>query len=764
MHLLRSLITRSSAVRSGLQHQHQRCTRASLRTLSVLSPRRCSSSTTGTTLHQQTCSSALTLSSSHIGQSRFFTSTTPVLTAPTSSSSASMSVAPEKIDSAVRLHWADISAERIQALSDDVMAIGKGMLSKVSAIPLTGVTYDNTIQVLEDTEREMSTMTSMVTFPSSVHTDKDVRDASTAADKVLSDFFVELKCNKDVFDRVVAFKEKFYDDLSEQGKRYVNFYIRDGRRLGLHLSEEIRKQVQGIDQDLSKRGIDFVRNLAEDKTELTFTREELAGMPDDFINSLEKTDGGDKYTVTMKYPHTVPMAKGARNADTRRQMNIAFNSRCKDENTKILEEMLELRKQKASLLSYPSFADYVLETRMAGGSSEVNTFLTSLSDRLTPLWEKEFAKLLRYKEEECAKLGVPFDGEVHAWDVNYYKNRIEEEEYSVDHDKYKVYFPMEKVTEGLLQIYQDLLGVVFTKVENADVWHPDVTMYHVTEKENGWMLGSFYLDLHPREGKYGHAACFPLQPGSKLSNGERQAAVCACVANFTKPSADKPSLLLHNEVETFFHEFGHVMHHICSMNAQHSRFSGTRVERDFVEAPSQMLENWCWQREPLQRMSGHYQTGEPLPAEMIEKLVESRNANVALFMRRQLCFGLFDQHIHTSQETVDTPRVYERFCQQINGYSPPEGTSFPATFNHIAGGYEAQYYGYMWSSVFSYDMFFSRFNKEGVMNPDVGKQYRQLILGPGGSRDAKDMLCDFLGREPNQDAFLEQQGLHTLAA
>lgn len=427
------------------------------------------------------------------------------------------------------------------------------------------------------------------------------------------------------------------------------------------------------------------------------------------------------------------------------------------ENCAILKELVSLRAQKSSLLGFHTHADYVLEMNMARTSQTVATFLDELAQKLKPLGEQERAVILELKEAECAKRGLPFDGRIHAWDMRYYMNQVEETRYRVDQNLLKEYFPMQVVTRGLLAIYQELLGLTFTLEEGAAAWHEDVRLYSVRDAASGEEIGKFYLDLYPREGKYGHAACFGLQPGCLRQDGRRQLAIAAMVANFTKPTPDTPSLLQHDEVETYFHEFGHVMHQLCSQ-AEFAMFSGTHVERDFVEAPSQMLENWVWEKEPLMRMSQHYRTGSEAPQDLLEKLIKSRQANAGLFNLRQIVLAKVDQVLHT-QTDADPAEEYARLCQEILGVPATPGTNMPATFGHLAGGYDAQYYGYLWSEVYSMDMFHTRFKQEGVLSPKVGMDYRTSILKPGGSEDASTMLKQFLGRDPKQDAFLLSKGL-----
>jgi len=633
----------------------------------------------------------------------------------------------------------------------------KAVYDKVGAVERENVSYATVIQPLLDVELESYTRGVALQLPAMVALDKELRDASSEAEKLLDEFSVEMSMRKDIFDNIVAFSlTEEASGLDPEMRRYLEKEIRDGKRNGLHLPAEERTQIKEIKKRISELGVNFNKNLNEDTTFLTFEESELSGVPEDLVKSFDKDEAG-KLKVTMKYPHFFPVTRKCNNPNTRFVMEKTYQSRCKEENTAIIEEIVELRRQQAELLGYPDHATYIQEVRMAKDPGTVKEFLTGLSSKLRQLWEDEQAVMLEMKKKEAEQLNFEFNGKLEFWDFRYYMAMVEEKQYAVDQQKLKEYFPMEVVTAGLMDIYQKILGLKFSRVEGGEVWHEDVEMWKVDDLESGNNVGYFYLDLYPRDGKYGHACMMQLQPGCLDPHGNRQKSVVVMLTNFSKPTKEKPSLLDHKEVETYFHEFGHVMHGICSLTKT-SRFFGTSVERDFVEAPSQMLENWVWEEESLRLMSKHYKDGSPLPKQMLDKLVASRNANAGGFNLRQVFLATFDQRLHTATGKLDTAELIRHTYKEIVGIDTIPGTNFAAIFGHLVG-YDAQYYGYLWSEVYSQDMFATRFAKEGVMNAKAGLDYRNLILKPGGSIDGVDLLRNFLGREPNQEAFLKSKGL-----
>ncbi|KAF1805697.1 hypothetical protein V8B55DRAFT_1489450 [Mucor lusitanicus] len=653
-----------------------------------------------------------------------------------------------------------INAEQVEKITADIIAEELAVNDLVASLKPEEQTYENIVVRLARIENELSGKAQLVSSLSQISPDAAVREASVAAETKYDQFSIEQSMRHDIYSVITSYIAKTdLDSLEAEDARLLRKMERSFRRNGLHLSEEKRNEFKELRKKLSEVCIEFNKNWARESSTVKFTKEELEGLDDDFLDGLktEEEDGVTKYILTMKYPDVRPVLKLCKNENTRKVHATAYESRNK-ENIPLLETAVKLRRQAAKILGYKSHADYVLEVKMAKTVSAVDKFLKDLADRLHEPGLKEIEELKELKKAEKAARGEKFDGSFNAWDSSYYQRILLENEYSVDQEQIKQYFSLETTIQKMLDIYEKVLGLKFVKVpaDKAVVWHPDVQLFECWDAvEDKSFSGFMYLDLFPRENKYPHAACFPLQPSYIAQNGERVAPIAAMVANFTKPTADKPSLLKHDEVVTLFHELGHVMHHLCS-RTKYARFHGTSVEGDFVEAPSQMLENWCYDPKSLKYLTSHFKTGEPISDEIIDRIVKAKNVDAAMLNLRQLFFGIYDMAIHTSDdENLDTTKVYNDLREEISLIAAPEGSFGQAAFGHLMGGYDAGYYGYMWSKVFSSDMFFSKFEKD-TLSPEVGFSYRKNILEKGSSKDGMDLLKAFLGREPSSDAFMRE--------
>jgi len=651
----------------------------------------------------------------------------------------------------------DLTPEEIQARSQQIIEEYKRTVASVCAVP--NPTFENTLVSLARAEAKFSVDNSVLDFPQYVSTDSAVRDASAASDKRVSEFLVELGMNEQLYGAVRRLADT-KPDLQGEDARYLKFILRDFRRNGLELGSEQRAELMAIKKRISELTIDYQKNLNEDTTSIVVRKKDLKGLPDDFVKSLEEAkeqdsdiDDEKQVILTCKYPHVLPTLRQCTVEETRRRVEFMFSNQCKTTNVPIAEEVFTLRHKSAQILGYPTWAHYILEIRMAKNPASVNQFYDDLLPKLNAKGDEEVNVLLELKKDEQ---GAAFDGHLNAWDSGYYMTKLLRERYGVDEEHIKNFFPTETVIEKTFAIYQELLSLSFRPVPTAPTWHEEVRCYEATDLKSNELAGYFYLDLHPREGKYGHAAAFPLQAGLLESSGERQYAVSAMVCNFPKATKEAPSLLRHSDFVTFFHEFGHIMHGILG-HTKYSRFAGTSTERDFVECPSQALENWCWEPSILARVSEHHQTKEPLPVEIIQKMVAAKKVNTGLTNLRQIFFGVFDQTVH-SQAKVDSEVVYGDLRTRITKIKHTPGTNPTGNFGHLMGGYDASYYGYLWSEVFSADVF-AVFKDYGVMDQQTGRRYREEILSKGGSEDAQNYLQRFLGREPNQKAFLKDLGI-----
>jgi thimet oligopeptidase len=645
--------------------------------------------------------------------------------------------------------FADLTPEQVTRGIDDALEQAQDILDG-AVEPKDQRTFENTLMPLDRISDVLGHANARYAFMGYVHPEEAIRAAGKDAEEKMSTFGVEMVFRDDLNAAVQEYAAtEEAEDLQGERARFLEFVLRDLRQAGHHLDEDTRAQVKEASQRLVELGVRFQQNVDEWDDFIAVDSDDIEGLPPAFVESLEKDEETGKLKVTLAYPHLIPFLENAKRRDLREELRFKFNIQAVEDNRPILEEALQRRQEVAEAFEQASWAHHRLEERMAKEPERVSAFYEGLLPPLSVQAEKDIAEISTLLEGDTG------DDQVQVWDWSYYDTLQRKTDYGVDPFEVAQYFPLPDVLEGMFQLTSEMFGISFRKIEDPDVWQEDVELYAIDETETGEELSRFYLDLFPREGKFGHAAEFPLVPSRVLEDGTFQNPLCAMVANFTKPTESAPSLLQHGEVTTFWHEFGHVLHQNLG-RTQMARFSGTNVERDFVEAPSQIMEHWVWRADILKRFARHHETGEPIPDTLVERLVEARQLNISVHQLRQLQYGWWDQEMHGSGDH-DLDRILIEGAR-ISQLPHQDGTFALASFGHLMSGYDASYYGYMWSEVYGDDMF-SRFEEEGVTNPDVGMSYRKEILGRGGSLDAEDMLLNFLGRKPDNSAFLRKLGI-----
>lgn len=626
-------------------------------------------------------------------------------------------------------------------------------LAALIAIPQAERTFENTIMGYERAFDNYGNALGMSGFLSYVSTDKQFRDAANDLQMQISQYMVDVATRRDVYKAIREYTDT-NPRLDPVQAKLVKEMLIGFKNSGMDLNDADLEKFKALNKEKAEYIIKFDKNIQEYKDPLAVTQEQLQGLGEDYIQKLSKTDDG-KYLVTLDYPDYVPFMQNADDEQARKELEFKFNRRGGQENVELLEKTLTLRREIARLLGYKNHAELRLEDRMAKNPKTVMAFLKDLQKKLKPLGKKEDKEMIAYKNSKTGKNSRT----LYSWESGYWSNKFRKENLELDSEKIKEYFPSQVVIDGMLDLFGGVFGITFEPVD-IPVWHPDVKAFKIKDKASGELVAYFYMDLYPREGKYKHAACFGLVEGEEKQDGTYQIPFVAIVANLNKPSGDMPSLLKHSEVETLFHEFGHVLHNALT-KAKYSAFSGTSVSWDFVEAPSQMLERWAWDPQVLKKISKHYRTGEALPDDLIKRMIAAKNFGAGGMYLRQDFFAQYDMTLHTADTTPDTTKLYFELTKKIRGLPLTKGTIPQASFGHIMGGYDAGYYGYLWSEVIAED-FFGEFKKNGIFNPETGLKFRREILEKGGTLDEEKMVENFLGRPADNKPFLKSIGLENL--
>ena len=654
----------------------------------------------------------------------------------------------------VRLHVNyDLSADQIKGNCLRQIATAN---NRVNALMASHVkpTAGSILVPLENITADLGDRTVAETFLFSVSPTSAVRDASQACSDEINAWVTEFNARPDVYRALRAIAAN-HTATSPYQTKLLEYYVVTFRRSGAGLGPVARKKFVALSQQLGKLQNKFAANLANDKTTITITQDQAAGLDTDFMAQFTKNADGT-YTVPVNESTVTPFLRSATVPDARKMFYIAYDSRGGKANVDLLQQAIALRYQLAHLLGYKDWATYQLSNKMAQNPQRVIHFLTDLDKRLLMGANADLATLAKIKSSDT---GVT-DPTIRPWDYAFYDAKLRKTKYSIDANEVKAYFPVQHTIDTVLAIYSKLLGVTYTKGAD-DGWVPGLLHYRVSDTATGRFIGDSYFDLYPRPGKYDHFANFPLLPNRVLPNGRIQAPLSVIVGNWPLPAPGKPALLSHDDVETFFHEFGHNMAAMLATAPYETLSGGFR--QDFVEAPSQMLENWVWQPSIIKELSSRYDTGAPMPDDLIAKLIASRYVDQSYDYTRQAFYALVDMKYHTLGEYVDTTKVWADLLPKTTPSTFVPGTYPQAGFGHLMGGYDAGYYGYLWSKVYAQDMF-TRFQRQGLESPIAGAAYRQDILAPAQTYEPDQEVTKFLGRPMSPDAFYAALGLKPATA
>jgi thimet oligopeptidase len=630
---------------------------------------------------------------------------------------------------------ADYAPGEIPLLYAEAENMARDGFDAIARIPQEERTFENTFLAFDHIFTDYTDAVYPMSVMGYVHPDATVREEGMATDEALSIFATETYARRDLYD---ALSDQV--PRTDEEMRLRDVILRRFEKQGLHLDNDRLEEVIRMKNRIAALEAEYNANLNSDNTTILFSEEELRGLPPSALAGFGRTETGD-YIVTTSYPDYIAVMSYADESETRKRMLAADNAMQGDRNIPLLEEAIQLRQKVAREIGYDTWADYQIDGRMAGDADSVMEFLNDLKDPLREKREAEFATLLSIKQRID-----PGAKSLDHWDITYLTEIYKTEEYGYSKDEVKEYFPLDRVLNGLFEIYESLYGITFEEVNNPVVWHPDVRLFKISDEADGTTIAHLYLDLYPREGKYNHFIIFGLTSGRMTEEGYAQPSA-AIVGNFNPPQEGKPTLLTMDEIWTLFHEMGHATHNLLT-RAPYGTLSGFEVEWDFAETPSQAFEEWIYDPAIMELISGHYTDPEQkIPPDLRDRVIASENFGKGYSFSSQLLNSLQDMIYHSTDGPVDTVRIYEELHLELRGIPAIEGTQHPASFSHLMGGYDAGYYSYLWSKVYAMNIV-ERFKEDGMTNRTTGMTYRRTVLERGNMADGMVLLTDFLGEEP----------------
>jgi len=642
-----------------------------------------------------------------------------------------------------------IKKRRAKTIRDINSELKKGyaQLEDIAAIDAANRTFENTYVALDGFYNLIELAVNWIGFYAYVHPDPFVREIGEKTDQYVSKFLVEMGSSRVLYAALKELKQR--GGLNQQERYVLDKEMKDFESGGVALADDKRARYLAIAKELTDLSIDFSKNIREYQDSVVVSKAALEGLDEDYINSLKEVSDG-QYAITLDYPDLFPYLNYGKVEDVRKELLFKFRNRAKDKNLKILTTVLKLRKERAALLGFKTHAHYIISRRMARTPARAEAFLQDLLGRIAVKARQEYDDMTKLKREITGDpKTIPYQ-----WDKSYYSKKMVQQKYSYDPQKVKEYFATNKVISNVLKTYQTIYNLQFKKVWGKN-WHADVLRYKVYK--DGKRIAEFYMDLYPRPNKYKHAAAWGIRPHKIFPDGKEQLPASILVTNFPKAIGGRPSLLSIEQVETLYHEFGHVMHGVLS-TSPYASLSGTSVMRDFVEAPSQIFEKWVYDVEVITRYVRHYKTGKPIPQDLIDRIIKSRNIISGLNTQRQIFYASFDLVLHQSADNVDPVKVWIEQKNKIEYFKAVEGTHAPAAFGHLMG-YSAGYYGYQWSKMIAMDMYEHFRDNGGLLNSVPGIKFRDTVLAKGGTQHPDDIVKSFLGRAPKIDALLRDLGV-----
>jgi oligopeptidase A len=664
----------------------------------------------------------------------------------------------------------EIRADHVVPAIESLLTAAKRRIDEIAA-PAASRTYENTLAALEDATERLELAVTIVDHLESVCSEPALRDAHNKVQPEVGAFFASIPLHENLWSALKQLSSSIAaGELTSVKRRFLDKTIDDFKRHGADLAPAGKQRLEAISRELTELTNKFAQNLLDSTAEWELIVDDearLAGLPDSAReqarHSAEKK-GRSGYRFTLQAPSVIAVMTYLDDASIREQVYRAYNGRAveqKRDNRPLIQRILELRREKAALLGYRDFADLTLHDRMAKTGDAAARFVVDLEGKTRAAFEREKRDLAEFRR----RIEGPGAPDLAAWDVGYYAEKQRKALFDFDEEELRPYFPADRVLRGLFETAERLYGIRVEEDVRMPRWHADVRCYRITE--NGTLLGAFYADLYPRDEKRGGAWMNGLITGGPHGDRFKPHLGLIC-SNITPPVGGKPALLTHDEVSTLFHEFGHLLHHMLSRVEVRS-LGGTHVAWDFVELPSQIMENWCWEREALDLFARHYETGETIPAPLFEKMRRARTYREGSAMMRQLSFAALDLRLHREYDAARDGDVIEFANAVLARYAAtplPSGYAFLTSFGHLFAsptGYAAGYYSYKWAEVLDADAF-TRFQREGVFNTDTGRAFRDAILARGDSEEPMDLYKRFMGREPSVDPLLARAGLLTPAA